>query len=527
LEYATRIVSSAPNDNSNNLLVLRQCSLENIATSPMNVSTHVRTSSLQTITSNAALFGSGGAESSDDDDADIHVAPVSTMAGGTNTESTDTYSSVSVDHVNVAEILSLRVVETSEFPIRDRTTLAAMGRVELCVSLSVCYGDSLVGDTTFGDGDRRTACVIPTVTSKQQMSARWNERLSLDALISDLPREAYVDIRLLAVRATNVVGTLGCARLTAFDFAGFLRHGPVHVALWPRDDPTSPMTAPVPIYADNVGGEAIVLTLRFDERVDNGSVFWRRHLNMVPAVVRVAFDSLSPTLRASFDDIVRSHSAITAMSSVECRSLWQWRRALVDRASALPLVLRAAPIGGGSMSAVIDEIHGLLRIWRAPDLPLLVALTLLGVEFVDTAVRRWAVTQLERVKDDDLMPVLMQLVQCVKHELYHDNALIRFLLHRAVVSPRIGQRLFWLLEVELQSDATHATRFGLILEAYLRVVPSARASLMRQQELVGRLSSLTGRLQTMNHAGTLIDAELQELSRNLSGSPVDDPLDCM
>jgi hypothetical protein len=251
------------------------------------------------------------------------------------------------------------------------------------------------------------------------------------------------------------------------------------------------MDAPAPTYVDNVGGQAIVLTLLFDERLDKGSVVWRRSVVVgLPPVVRIPFDNLSPGVRGSLNDTIAKHNASTTLSPVECRSLWHWRRALTDRPGALPLVVRAAPIGGGSMSAIVDEIHSLLRVWRAPDEPLM-AVTLLDVRVVDAAVRRWAVTQLERVKDDDLMFAMMPLVQCVKGELYHDSALARFLLRRAVGSPRIGQRLFWLLHAELQRDAWHATRFGLMLEAYLRTAPLARMSLMRQQEWLGLLADLT------------------------------------
>ena len=107
------------------------------------------------------------------------------------------------------------------------------------------------------------------------------------------------------------------------------------------------------------------------------------------------------------------------------------------------------------------ECIALLNVWQPLDQPLL-AIELLGAEFVDTVTRQWAVTQLERIdSDDELLSVMLALVQALKCELFHYNALTRFLLRRAMHSARVGQRLYWLLNTKIERDVTHATRFGL------------------------------------------------------------------
>jgi hypothetical protein len=434
--------------------------------------------------------------------------------------SEESSNSFVIEHTNVSDTLSVRVVHATALPL---------GRTQLRVSIALRYGEALV----LSDGERRTQPVFATATPHEQMTASWNERLSLDALVCDLPREAYFDIRLSqASDATAVVdSTIGWARLPIFDFDGYLLRGDVHVSLWTnepptrlRDDASSPIVQPTS-FVGNRGIRAVVLALWFDERPDGAAVVWRRPtaFNML----RIPFNSLRLGVQESLDEILVQHNLTTTLSASERRSLWQWRRALTDRASALPMVLRAAPFDGGTLCFVVDEIHSLLRVWQAPEHALFVV-ALLSASFVDTEVRRWAVAQLEHIKDEELLSILIPLVQCVKSEMYHDSALVRFLLRRAVASKRIGQRLYWLITSEMLGDATtHATRFGLVLEAYLRADAAARLSLTRQREIVASLTDIAGRLQSANSKSlSSIEVELHALSRNLSASAVDCPLNC-
>ena len=47
---------------------------------------------------------------------------------------------------------------------------------------------------------------------------------------------------------------------------------------------------------------------------------------------------------------------------------------------------------------------------------------------------------------------VLQLAQCLKWEPFHDSALARFLLRRALRAPsRLGHPLFWLLRSEMHN----------------------------------------------------------------------------
>ena len=487
------------------------------------------------------------------------------------------YGSSSID-----SLLTVRVGACSVPSDVVQRLFEPLGSVELRVSLAVRYGTLLLNSTpcvrTRGAPIVRTS---PSTASMPTPTVTWNETLQLGVLISDLPREAYVQLRVYAVsgagksvadgatssrvrcddddkeadgdgnmdndndddRDNNVatLRTLGWVHVSVFEFDAQLRAGTFNFALWPNKPPVcggsgargalSTATLAVP-FADNAGdASAATISVCFVQPVPR--VYWCRPVPAIDhagdggsnaadgKVARVDFDALSPAIRASLDGIIRRCNTSTPLTSAECRSLWQWRRALPARAHALPLVVRAAPFDSCPVCAVRDELHALLRIW--PPLPqALLAIELLSAAIVDIDIRRWAVTQLERLSADELLSVLPALVHAVECELYHDSALARFLLRRAVDSKRVGQRLYWLVSVELQGAVAHATRLGVLLEAFVRADISARSSLVRQRELV---SAFVGVVHA-TRAGAARDVGLRAVARRLASMRVASPLDC-
>lgn len=71
----------------------------------------------------------------------------------------------------------------------------------------------------------------------------------------------------------------------------------------------------------------------------------------------------------------------------------------------------------------------------------------------------------------------------LKYELYHDSALSRFLLRRALRSREVGHALYWYLKSEMHVP-TITERYGLLLEAYLRGCGSHRQELKKQEEVL-------------------------------------------
>lgn len=117
------------------------------------------------------------------------------------------------------------------------------------------------------------------------------------------------------------------------------------------------------------------------------------------------------------------------------------------------------------------------------------ALELLDANFGDESVRAWAVERLESLSDDTLVDYLVQLIQVLKYEPYHDSALARFLLRRSLLSRRVGHHLFWHLKAEMESPDV-AIRFALYLEAYLRGAGLYLDDLEKQSMVLSKLGDI-------------------------------------
>jgi len=91
-----------------------------------------------------------------------------------------------------------------------------------------------------------------------------------------------------------------------------------------------------------------------------------------------------------------------------------------------------------------------------------------------------AIQKLSYLDDQRLSEILLQLVQVLKYEPYHDSPLARFLLRRALLAPLvIGHPLFWLLRSEMHIPSVRE-RYGAVLMAYLTCCGPYRESLERQ-----------------------------------------------
>ena len=132
------------------------------------------------------------------------------------------------------------------------------------------------------------------------------------------------------------------------------------------------------------------------------------------------------------------------------------------------------------------ELHRLLSMWQnfsATD-----ALPLLGPLFADPTVRSFAVSQLDKFTDEEMCIYMLQLTNSLRHEPYHDSALSRLLIRRALRNPDIiGHVLYWNLRSSL-NDSFVRTRNTIVLQIYLMHVEDIhRLEFGRQLYLVSRL----------------------------------------
>ena len=167
-----------------------------------------------------------------------------------------------------------------------------------------------------------------------------------------------------------------------------------------------------------------------------------------------AQEESAPTeeVRHEIERILRENDCITPLTEREKVLLWCYREACSLHPELLPKFLQSVD---WTCPEDVEEAHRMLFVWRLG--PPIEALELLDILHSDIMVREYAVHRISRLEDEELATILLQLVQVLKYEPYHNSALARFLNYfRALHSPlTIGHSLF--LDA-LQRDASPTCR---------------------------------------------------------------------
>uniref|UniRef100_A0A6Q2XD37 Phosphatidylinositol 4,5-bisphosphate 3-kinase catalytic subunit gamma isoform n=1 Tax=Esox lucius TaxID=8010 RepID=A0A6Q2XD37_ESOLU len=203
-------------------------------------------------------------------------------------------------------------------------------------------------------------------------------------------------------------------------------------------------------------------------------------------------------LRKQFEAIIET-DPLHHLSPEDKELLWHFRQECMRHPSAYPKLLSS--VRWGRQEAVLAT-HRLLErstVWDRSPLDVGLAMQLLDCHYSDANVRSMAVRKLETLGDDDVLRYLLQLVQAVKFEPYHDSALARFLLKRALRSKRIGHFLFWFLRSEIATSMHYQQRYAVLLEAYLRGCGDDMLQDFRHQvEMTEALQKVTREIKTMS-----------------------------
>ncbi len=206
-----------------------------------------------------------------------------------------------------------------------------------------------------------------------------------------------------------------------------------------------------------------------------------------------AHEDFSPTeeMRQELERVLHENDCLSPPSERKKVLLWCCREECAHHPELLPKFLQSVD---WTNPDDVREVHHMLLIWRfgAP----IEALELLDIMYSDTTVREYAVYRLTRLADDELLTILLQLVQVLKYEPYHDSALARFLVRRALTSPlTIGHSLFWMLYNEMHLPIVEE-RFGLLLSLYLSKCGKYRDSLRQQLYVNNRLKEIAQTLKS-------------------------------
>eukprot|EP00475_Leptophrys_vorax_P005739 TRINITY_DN13463_c0_g1_i2.p1 TRINITY_DN13463_c0_g1~~TRINITY_DN13463_c0_g1_i2.p1 ORF type:complete len:775 (+),score=162.06 TRINITY_DN13463_c0_g1_i2:283-2325(+) len=187
--------------------------------------------------------------------------------------------------------------------------------------------------------------------------------------------------------------------------------------------------------------------------------------------------------------------------------LWETRHSLLNNSRVLSKFLQSVDWFSPDHR---HEAQRLLLQWHTPESPVH-AIELLDVRYADYSVRAYAVKLLYVLKDDQLRLLLLQLVQTLKFEPYHDSPLTRLLIDRSLRNPfTVGHFLFWHLKAEMY-QIEHTERYACILEEYLSFAGNHTRELRKQNDAVLRLSRISGTIVSLKRAKEKTDDEITEL----------------
>ncbi|TRM64867.1 kinase-like domain-containing protein [Schizophyllum amplum] len=200
--------------------------------------------------------------------------------------------------------------------------------------------------------------------------------------------------------------------------------------------------------------------------------------------------------------VILNYPPSRPLNSEEKDLVWKFRFYLSRDKRGLTKFLKS--VRWRDSSEVKQAVEELLPQWTEIDID--DALELLGPSTVDSRVRAFAVKQLMRADDDELLLYLLQLVQALKFESaasdtrstrstttaisYDDSGLSDFLIGRGVQNLVLGNRLYWYLMVEVAlEDRVMAKMYGRVVFKFMKKITEAsdgseRRELIRRQGLL-------------------------------------------
>uniref|UniRef100_A0A673CTV4 Phosphatidylinositol 4,5-bisphosphate 3-kinase catalytic subunit alpha isoform n=1 Tax=Sphaeramia orbicularis TaxID=375764 RepID=A0A673CTV4_9TELE len=334
---------------------------------------------------------------------------------------------------------------------------------------------------------------------------RWNEWLTYDMYIPDIPRAARLCLSICSVKGRKGAKEEHCplawGNINLFDYTHTLVANKMALNLWPVPHGLEDLLNPIGVTGSNPNKETPCLELEFDHFSspvkypdmnaveDHANWTISRELgfnyNLSGQSNRVARDH---ALTDSDTEQLRQLSNRDPLSEIteqEKDFLWRHRHYCMN-IPEIPKILLAVKWNSRDEVA---QMYCLLKEW--PSIRPEQAMELLDCNYPDPMVRHFAVRCLDKyLTDDKLSQYLIQLVQVLKYEQYLDNPLARFLLKKALTNQRIGHFFFWHLKSEMHNK-TVSQRFGLLLEAYCRACGMYLKHLSRQVEAMEKLINLT------------------------------------
>eukprot|EP01117_Protostelium_nocturnum_P006783 TRINITY_DN2436_c0_g1_i2.p1 TRINITY_DN2436_c0_g1~~TRINITY_DN2436_c0_g1_i2.p1 ORF type:complete len:1251 (+),score=411.48 TRINITY_DN2436_c0_g1_i2:224-3976(+) len=333
---------------------------------------------------------------------------------------------------------------------------------------------------------------MQSVSTLFSQNPRWNEWNSTNIQMGNIPRAARLCFTIWATKEENGGNKekdipLAWVNCQLIDYKHELRQGKMTLNMWPEDR-ANPIGTCVGNNAD-INAATLIIELNTYQLPVVFPTAQRREgdVKQAESAVRKLTVSTSEGDAKRIDQLIQT-DPLYPLTEADKKLLWA-EREICKRAKrqALPKLLRSVCYNN---RADVQTMHSMLETW--PLMNAVEGLELLDSSYGDSKVRAYAVKCLEALSTADLSSYLLQLVQVLKYESYHDSDLARFLLRRGLEDPSIGHSLFWYLKAEMH-EAEISERYGVLLEAYLRGCGIHRAELKKQ------ILSLKELARTANH----------------------------
>jgi len=159
---------------------------------------------------------------------------------------------------------------------------------------------------------------------------------------------------------------------------------------------------------------------------------------------------------------IMDKSPFETMNHYDKETLWKNSQSVAQFPSILSRLFECIDYKDKQHLEELDKI-----LSAAKPLNPVQALNLLSGNYLHENIRRFAVNCLKNCSFQEVQEFLIQLIQALKYEMYHDSPLARLLIELAIKYPlTIGHTLFWGLRAEMYNPNVQQ-RFGLYLEIFL------------------------------------------------------------
>lgn len=189
-------------------------------------------------------------------------------------------------------------------------------------------------------------------------------------------------------------------------------------------------------------------------------------------------------------DRILHYDALITLSDTEKALIWRTREYCSQFPRFLPKFLQSV---NWAIPEHVTKAHRCLIHWE--KISPLDAIELLDIRYSDPVVREYALRLIDEFSDSTFQEFLLQLVQVLKYEAYHDSPLARLLLRRALRAPlTIGHSFFWMLRSEMHCTSVFE-RFGTLLLLYILNCGPHELSLRKQSFVNDKLKVIADKIK--------------------------------